>query len=312
MVTPRIRQPLGALLTLPKQQPRPLSAFEDFNESSSYSPHSRPTSFTSSSEASSPRHTMTGRPPTLNEILLDTAPPPWSLSAFMAYLSQNHCMETLEFTLDSQRYAAVYEQTLSEPNPSDDCRERVCAWWEKLMQVYIIPCAPREVNIPAQVRDRLLRVPCGPDPPHPSELAEAGRIVYELMNDSVLVPFLQSVAASAADLHHDFHLASPKASSDRSAASMGTDSDTLTADSSGTSPSITEPMTPPTTPPTSEWTFAASHGGFHRAVAAHNKGWKKVGAALGFNRKSSSRRTTPTSSGPESGESSYNSSGSPL
>ncbi|KAL6852221.1 PAK-box protein [Trichoderma novae-zelandiae] len=310
MVTPRIRQPLGSLLNIPKQQPRPLSAFEDFHESS-YSPYSRPTSFTSSSEASSPRHTMTGRPPTLNEILLDTAPPPWTLSAFMAYLSQNHCMETLEFTLDSQRYATVYEQTLSEDDPSDDCRERVCAWWEKLMQVYIIPCAPREVNIPAQVRDRLLRVPCGPDPPHPSELAEAGRIVYELMNDSVLVPFLQSVATSAADLH-DFHLASPKASSDRTPASIATDPETLTADSSGNSSSVTEPMTPPTTPPTSEWTFTASHGGFHRAVAAHNKGWKKVGAALGFNRKSSSRRTTPTSSGPESGESSYNSSGSPL
>ncbi|KAJ4857449.1 regulator of G protein signaling domain-containing protein [Trichoderma breve] len=276
MVNPRIRQPVGALLTIPKQQPRPLSAFEDFNESS-YTPYSRPTSFSSSSEASSPRYNMTGRPPTLNEILLDTAPPPWTLSAFMAYLSQNHCMETLEFTLDAQRYASVYEQSLADATSADDGRERVCAWWEKLMQVYIVPCAPREVNIPAQVRDRLLRVPYGPNPPHPSELAEAGRIIYELMNDSVLVPFLH-----------------------------GADVEPLSADSEGNSPSVTEPMTPPTTPPTSEWTFSATHGGFHRAVAAHNKGWKKVGAKLGFNRKSSNRRTTPTSSGPESGESSYN------
>ncbi|KAL7948184.1 PAK-box protein [Trichoderma barbatum] len=306
MVNPRMRQPLGALLTIPKQQPRPLSAFEDFNESSSYTPYSRPTSFTSSSEASSPRYTMTGRPPTLNEILLDTAPPPWTLSAFMAYLSQNHCMETLEFTLDSQRYASVYEQSLAEATPADDGRERVCAWWEKLMQVYIIPCAPREVNIPAQVRDRLLRVPFGPNPPHPSELAEAGRIIYELMNDSVLVPFLQSVATTATEFHHDFHLGSPKASSDQTTASNGSDTEPLTADSDGVSPSASEPMTPPTTPPTSEWTFSATHGGFHRAVAAHNKGWKKVGAKLGFNRKSSHRRTTPTSSGPESGESSFN------
>jgi hypothetical protein len=225
----------------------------------------------------------------------------------MAYLSQNHCMETLEFTLDSQRYSAVYEQFLSEATPSDDNRERVCAWWEKLMQVYIIPCAPREVNIPAQVRDRLLRVPFGPSPPHPSELAEAGRIIYELMNDSLLVPFLQSVAAPTTEGHHDFHLGSPKASSDRTAASSGTDQDALTVDSDGNS-HVTEPMTPPTTPPTSEWTFNTSPGGFHRAVAAHNKGWKKVGAklGLGFNRKSSSRRSTPTSSGAESGEMSYN------
>ncbi|KAM0245674.1 hypothetical protein ACHAQJ_010485 [Trichoderma viride] len=251
---------------------------------------------------------MTGHPPTLNEILLDVAPPPWTLSAFMAYLSQNHCMETLEFTLDSQRYASVYEQFIAEVPTSDDNRERVCAWWEKLMQVYIIPCAPREVNIPAQVRDRLLRVPFGPSPPHPSELAEAGHIIYELMNDSLLVPFLQSVAAPTTEGHHDFHLGSPKASSDRTAASSATDPDALTVDSDGNSPSITEPMTPPTTPPTSEWTFNTSPGGFHRAVAAHNKGWKKVGAKLGFNRKSSSRRSTPTSSGAESGEMSYNTS----
>ncbi|RFU79848.1 regulator of g- signaling [Trichoderma arundinaceum] len=306
MVKPRIRPPLGGLCIIPKQQqPRPLSAFEEFNDSS-YTSYSRPISFTSSSEASSPRHTMTGRPPTLNEILLDTAPPPWTLTAFMAYLSQNHCMETLEFTLDSQRYASVYEQYLSEATPSDDSRDRVCAWWEKLMQVYIIPCAPREVNIPAQVRDGLLRVPYGPNPPHPSELTEAGHIIYELMNDSLLVPFLESVSPPAAEHHHDFHLGSPKASSDRTAASSSTDPETLLVDSDGNSPSVTEPMTPPTTPPTSEWTFNTSPGGFHRAVAAHNKGWKKVGAKLGFSRKSSSRRTTPTSSGPESGEMSYN------
>ncbi|KAH6604982.1 regulator of g- signaling [Trichoderma cornu-damae] len=309
MVNSRIRQPLGGLCIIPKQQrSRPVSAFEDFNEAeASCTSYSRPTSFTSSSEASSPRHTMTSRPPTLDEILLDTAPPPWTLGAFMAYLSQNHCMETLEFTLDSQRYASVYEQFLSEAAASSDHgTERICAWWEKLMQVYIIPCAPREVNIPAQVRDRLLRVPFGPNPPHPSELDEAGRIIYELMNDSLLVPFLESVAAPAAETHHDFHPGSPKPSSDRTAASSGTDPEILTADSDGNSPSVTEPMTPPTTPPTSEWTFNASPGGFHRAVAAHNKGWKKVGAKLGFSRKGSSRRTTPTSSGPESGETSYN------
>ncbi|PNP37923.1 hypothetical protein TGAM01_v210033 [Trichoderma gamsii] len=307
MVKPRIRQQtLGVVFTNPtRHQPRPLSAFEDFNEAS-LTPYSRPTSFASSSEASSPRNTMTGHPPTLNEILLDTAPPPWTLTAFMAYLSQNHCMETLEFTLDSQRYTAFYDQFYSEATASDENREKVCAWWEKLMQIYIVPCAPREVNIPAQVRDCLLRVPYGPNPPHPSELAEAGRIIYELMNDSLLVPFLQSVAAPMADSHHDFHFGSPKASSDRTASS-GTDLDVLTVDSDPNSP-VTEPMTPPTTPPTSEWTFNTSPGGFHRAVAAHNKGWKKVGAKLGFNRKSSSRRTTPTSSGVESGEMSFSTS----
>jgi len=54
-------------------------------------------------------------------------------------------------------------------------------------------------------------------------------------------------------------------------------------------------MTPPTTPPTtSEIRFSYVY--VSRAVAAHNKGWKKMGARLGFSsRKSSTRKSTPTS-----------------
>src|SRR4051794_20383280 len=44
------------------------------------------------------------RRPTLAEVLANAAPPPWTLSAFTGYLSQNHCLETLEFTLDANRY----------------------------------------------------------------------------------------------------------------------------------------------------------------------------------------------------------------
>lgn len=236
---------------------------------------------------------MATHPPTLTEILLDTSPPPWTLSAFMAYLSQNHCMETLEFTLDSQRYAVFYDQLTAEDPPSRESNDRVCSWWEKLMQVYIIPCAPREVNIPARIRDNLLKVQSGPSPPHPSELNEAGRIVYELMNDSLLVPFLQSVAPMHLETSGDDGVRSPRFHT------HSTELEGLTDDSDGTSPPAMEPMTPPTTPPTSDWGFQASPGGFQRAVAAHNKGWKKVGAKLGFTRRASSRRSTPTSSSAE-------------
>ncbi|KAK7403586.1 hypothetical protein QQX98_010638 [Neonectria punicea] len=249
---------------------------------------------------------MGSRPPTLTEILLDVSPPPWSLSAFMAYLSQNHCMETLEFTLDAQRYSAFYNELIVEAaSRSRDNDDRVCSLWEKLMQVYIIPCAPREVNLPAHVRDHLLRLPCYPLPPHPSQLDEAGRIIYELMNDSLLVPFLQSVAPIQPDGHSDESVRSPRFSTHnrmsgpiRSTTSMqGLDSDSLTDDSECNSPTAMEPMTPPTTPPTSEWTFNnASPGGLQRAVAAHSKGWKKMGAKLGLSRKTPSRRSTPPTS----------------
>ena len=279
-----------------KPPSRPVSAFEDFTLFDDPSP--RVSSDVHRSTSSSPRVSMGTRPPSLNDILHDVSPPPWTLTAFMAYLSQNHCMETLEFTLDSQRYATFHQQLLAESPRSDDGNDRVCSLWEKLMQVYIVPCSPREVNIPSRVRDRLLAIPYGPAPPHPTELDEAGRIIHELMNDSLLVPFLESVTPLHVDTSaHPQHGRQSRSAGSQSPASSGNvaDVEPLTDDSDVTSPGSLEPMTPPTTPPTtSELLF--NHASVHRAVAAHNKGWKKVGARLGFSRKPPSRKTTPTSS----------------
>ncbi len=274
--------------------PRPSSAFEDFYTIDTYS---RPASEVFASRPGSPRYIMAAhQPPTLTEILLDVSPPPYTLTAFMAYLSQNHCMETLEFTLDAQRYANFYQEFASEAESATDANLRLSALWQKLMQVYIVPCAPREVNIPSRVRDRLLMTHYNPIPPHPSVLDEAGRIIYELMNDSLLVPFLESVAPLHVEAEEQVR--SPRShTTSRSRTSQSLEFDSLTDDSEGNSPSTNEPMTPPTTPPTtSDWAFNASPGGLQRAVAAHNKGWKRVGEKLGFTRKASSRRPNATSS----------------
>ncbi|KAH8897833.1 regulator of G protein signaling superfamily [Thozetella sp. PMI_491] len=137
-------------------------------------------------------------PPALADILSNTAPPPYTMGAFMAFLSQNHCLETLEFTMDADRYRTSYTEILEQGDPRwlRDGPEHVCSLWMKLMQAYILPCGPREVNLPAHVRDRLLSYPASPMPPHPSELDEAVGIVFELMNDSLLVPFLESMSIS--------------------------------------------------------------------------------------------------------------------
>jgi hypothetical protein len=299
MVKPRSRRPPPIHLS-PKPNhfsPCPSSAFEEFADfDASYS---RPSSGVFRSASSSPHLAMGAQPPSLTDILLDAAPPPWTLSAFMAYLSQNHCMETLEFTLDSQRYAAFYEELAASPNTAPDGLERCCSLWEKLMQVYIVPCAPREVNIPARVRDRLLNLSYRPQPPRPSELDEAGRIVFELMNDSLLVPFIESVSVLHLDtsIEHGRTMRHPSHTSRVHSAAHLTDSEGLTDDSDAQSPLALEPMTPPTTPPTTDFHFGVhSPSGLGRAMAASNKGWSKLGAKLGFNRKSSSgRRTSPTS-----------------
>lgn len=261
--------------------------------------------------------------PTLEEILSNSAPPPWTLSAFMAYLSQNHCLETLEFTLDADRYKQAYTEVRDgRVNWFRDGNQRLCTHWRKLIAAYIVPCAPREVNLPAPVRDRLLARSYCDGPPEPDTLDEAVRIVYELMNDSVLMPFLESVAPKTESLEeidtHDSRQGRPRA---RTTARMprsrensrsprtsflpqlaigryGTSSrsasisveagerDMLTDDSGDAgSPGSTEPMTPPTTPPTSDWTFSASPNSIQRALNASNNGWKKMGAKLGLVKK---------------------------
>jgi hypothetical protein len=264
----------------------------------------------------------------LRDILSNAAPPPYTLGAFTAFLSQNHCLETLEFTMDADRYRTAYSDFLKDQGAGfTDGHERVCAVWQKIINAYIVPYGHREVNLPAHVRDRLLSLPATPVPPHPSELDEAVRIVYELMNDSVLGPFLASMAVQPDEPcwneAGDARLArqrlripgdmssseessrSPRmgflpllnmawTSEPKSSASSSSDPAErggLTDDSANTpSPTGHEPMTPPTTPPVSDWGFNTSPGGLYKTSSSHSSGWKKMGAKLGLNRMSRSKR----------------------
>ena len=47
--------------------------------------------------------------PKLDEILNDTAPVPYTLGTFIAFLAQNHCLEVLEFILEAKRYRKTYD-----------------------------------------------------------------------------------------------------------------------------------------------------------------------------------------------------------
>jgi len=55
-----------------------------------------------------------------------------------------------------------------------------------------------QVNLPAEVRDNLLGLSESYVPPHPSALDEAVAKIYELMEESVLVSFLNSVSPHSA------------------------------------------------------------------------------------------------------------------
>jgi len=75
------------------------------------------------------------------------------------------------------------------------------------------------VNLPAHVRDTLLNLTESYVPPHPSSLDEAVSKIYELMEESVLVSFLNSAAPQSAyptAAGHDSHTSSMSRSSTRS------------------------------------------------------------------------------------------------
>ena len=165
---------------------------EDDDMSSSSDYQSRPLSVTIPNNI---------RRPTLAEVLSNTAPPPYTLSAFMAYLSQNHCLETLEFTMDASRYRKHFQSMTASANgstqPSSESCQYVKMLWQRLMDAYIQQNGPREVNLPSGVRDALLSIPNTYTPPPPESLDPAVNIIYELMEESVLLPFLNSVSYQA-------------------------------------------------------------------------------------------------------------------
>lgn len=139
--------------------------------------------------------------PTLPDVLSNAAPPPWTLSAFTAYLSQNHCLENLEFTMDAERYRERYNG-LTSKMPVGPITQNVeeCQYirmlWQRLIDAYIIPDGPREINIPSNVRETLLSIPNHHTPPKPENLNPAVKIIYNLMEESVLISFLNEVPSS--------------------------------------------------------------------------------------------------------------------
>jgi hypothetical protein len=138
----------------------PTSSFAEFDASgvkmamSDYQPAPTPAPLTVSipKNISNPQC----RKPNLSQILANTAPPPYTLTSFMAFLSQNHCLENLEFTMDASRYRKHYSKMVnrhpgSPISPlSDECAY-VLMLWRRLIDAYIRESGPREVSNPSSV-----------------------------------------------------------------------------------------------------------------------------------------------------------------
>lgn len=136
--------------------------------------------------------------PTLDDVLNNKAPQPYTLSAYMAFLSQQHCLETLAFTLDAKKYHEKYDQTAAHMagmplNYESDEGYELQQDWTRMLDIYIKPGAPQEINLPSEERDDLLDWPYTVKPPPPEALEPSVKRMYDLMSDSIFIPFCNSL-----------------------------------------------------------------------------------------------------------------------
>jgi hypothetical protein len=136
--------------------------------------------------------------PTLEDVLNNTAPQPYTLAAYTAFLSQQHCLETLEFVTEARRYSDKYDEACLEltgmPLTSDtDQGFELTQMWNRILDIYVKPGAPREINLPAEERDDLVEYPYEPRPAPPGALDPAVKRMYDLMSDSIFIPFCNSL-----------------------------------------------------------------------------------------------------------------------
>lgn len=127
--------------------------------------------------------------------LSDHAADAFTLDSFIDFLSENHCIELLDFLSDGKTYIDAYRASvpdLSTRTTSDS--RRLGRQWKVLMSTYIIPGAPDEINIPETIRSRLLdQVDVMVSPPNPTLLEPAINYAHELLTESALLPFIQSI-----------------------------------------------------------------------------------------------------------------------
>jgi hypothetical protein len=134
--------------------------------------------------------------PILPEVIYNLTSDASRLNDFTAYLSKNHCLETFRFIQDALRYQAHYAEIVEhEEVPWEYLRRHydyLQELWEDLLGTYILPNGHREVNLPSEIRTRLLGIRSSALPPYPSGLDDAVKTVLELMEHSILPGFMKS------------------------------------------------------------------------------------------------------------------------
>ncbi|KAI9744742.1 MAG: hypothetical protein M1818_001667 [Claussenomyces sp. TS43310] len=137
--------------------------------------------------------TASVRAPKLCEVLAGQSCAPWSRPAFQEFLSRQYCSEVLDFTVAVSEYRRVFELKVFLGHPKQRAENAAVAYglWQQMMDAYIRPNAPREINIPGTVRTQLLAQRDPGNPPSPDLLQAAYNLMMELMN-GVFFQFVES------------------------------------------------------------------------------------------------------------------------
>ena len=145
---------------------------------------------------------------TLPDVLSNTAPLPWTLSAFSAYLSKNDCLAYLEYIRDADRYRerfdrmtvqnAEMDETSISPN-AEEC-DYLRKLWQKILETYFVYDGPQVIGIPGKICHTLFSLPTDKFPPRPEKLDEATKTIYSWL-DKALTSFL-----SGEDFQHPMYI----------------------------------------------------------------------------------------------------------
>lgn len=130
---------------------------------------------------------MLGKYPSLEDILNDKSAYPYNLTAFVGFLSQNHCLETIEFILDVQKYKQAHEKSFNSIDV-------LVMMWQRIINTYIQTDSPKELNLPSEVKAKLMALNSDP-PPEPACFDEAVLHVKDIMKENAYRPFIVSVKA---------------------------------------------------------------------------------------------------------------------
>lgn len=132
---------------------------------------------------------------TLEDILSDESPRPYTFNAFLDFLTQNHCIETLDFISEAKNYRHTYGVYSASTDDNNIVRHPtlVIKQWKRLMAIYISPGSPNEVNLPGYIKNELLgTVDVSVSPPSPEQLEPAINHAYEILIEDALIPFIGS------------------------------------------------------------------------------------------------------------------------